>query len=92
VLERAFVRERTELTVQAVVSEFVYRWDRAMEEDRPTPTDREFIDAIVDAGLYLSTLTRAVAYLDTCSTEKALPDRHRLARILVPPAPPPSLL
>ena len=76
--------------MQAVVSELVYRWDRAMLEGRPTPTDREFIDAIVDAGLYLSTLTRAVAYLETCTTEKALPDRYRLARILVPSAHPPG--
>ena len=74
-LERRLVRERTELTVQAVVSELVDRWDRAMQEGRPTPTDREVIDAIIDAGLYLF---------------KTLPDRHRLARILVPPAPLPG--
>ncbi|MCH8205899.1 MAG: hypothetical protein IH956_02720 [Chloroflexi bacterium] len=89
-LERRLVRERTELTVQAVVSELVDRWDRAMEEGRPTPTDREVIDAIIDAGLYLSTLTRAIAYLEKCTTEKTLPDRHRLAKILVPPARPPG--
>ncbi len=82
-LERELAAERTELAVLPPVNELLSRWEEALCQNRATPDTLSFALRSIKPGFCLTTVPRALNYLDTCRGKTVLPNKETLVDILV---------
>ncbi len=82
-LERGLVAERTELAVLPPVNDLLSRWEEALCQNRATPDTLSFALRSIKPGFCLTTVPRALNFLDTCSGRRVLPNKEALVDILV---------
>jgi hypothetical protein len=83
-LERALVRERTQIGVYNHVEDLITRWLTAIDRDKTPPSADEFIHEMLNDGLYLPTFAGLHNYLEACNRDHKIPDHSTLMWLLLP--------
>ena len=83
-LERKLVFQRAEDLVARRVQQLIEDWERATHREEPCPDPRDFVNHLIDDGVYLPTFPRVINYLELCRGSADTPDPRRLRRMLLP--------
>ena len=86
-LERELIAERTELAVLPPVNDLLSRWEEALCQNRATPDTLSFALRSIKPWFCLTTVPRALNYLDRHRSSRSLPNKELLVDILVYGAP-----